>query len=416
PPPGPPRPRPRPLRLAGPAGAARHTRPGLARSGRSRPHPARSRSRRPHSPARRPTAGQGRPARGCPSWLGAGRGNGQSADGRVSSTGKEKEPLEQLYRVGPLLGSGGFGSVFSGTRLADGAPVAIKRVARDRISQWGELSLSRARISQPADGNVVAPQPSGSRVPLEIVLLNKVGSGFHGVIQLLDWFELPDSFVVVMERPESSQDLFDFITERGFLPEEMARGLFRQVLEAVRHCSSCGVLHRDIKDENILLDLATGELKLIDFGSGTFLKDTLYTQFDGEPQSRVTLPSANTSSSGVCPCAPRTGRPWKTFSTILGCRTFTWNQLRSICTLLHPQGSPGEALEQQHLTDELMCPAGTRVYSPPEWIRFHRYHGHSATIWSLGVLLYNMVCEDVPFEQDEDIIRGQLFFRRRISL
>ncbi|NWV75469.1 PIM1 kinase, partial [Dasyornis broadbenti] len=96
--------------------------------------------------------------------------------------GKALEALQDRYRLGPLLGSGGFGSVYAGPRLTDGAPIAIKCVSRDGVQHWGEL-------------------PDGTRAPLEIVLLAKVSTGFPGVVQLLEWVKLPNSFLIVMERP-----------------------------------------------------------------------------------------------------------------------------------------------------------------------------------------------------------------------
>uniref|UniRef100_A0A914YE07 Serine/threonine-protein kinase 1 n=1 Tax=Panagrolaimus superbus TaxID=310955 RepID=A0A914YE07_9BILA len=108
------------------------------------------------------------------------------------------------------------------------------------------------------------------KVPLEIALLYHCRA-IKGVVSMLDWFERPDGYIIVMERPKPACDLFDFISDRGALDEPVARALFKQIVLTTIGCARKRVVHRDIKDENIIIDTTTGKLKLIDFGSGAFL-------------------------------------------------------------------------------------------------------------------------------------------------
>jgi len=118
--------------------------------------------------------------------------------------------------------------------------------------------------------------------------------------------------------------------------KEYLTSYLSQVVHTMRQLHALGVVHRDIKDENILV--TSDRLKVIDFGSGTQLHDGFYTRFEG-----------------------------------------------------------------------------TRVYSPPEWVQTRRYRAVPAAVWSLGVLLYDMITGDIPFETDEDIVKGKLNYRTHIS-
>lgn len=53
-------------------------------------------------------------------------------------------------------------------------------------------------------------------------------------------------------------------------------------MEALRFVHAHGVVHRDIKDENIVVDTRTLEVKIVDFGSGAPLKESAYDEFEGQ--------------------------------------------------------------------------------------------------------------------------------------
>ena len=75
--------------------------------------------------------------------------------------------------------------------------------------------------------------------------------------------------------------MFDYLTNRGTMRESEARDIFRPIVSTAISLKQLGIVHRDIKDENIIVDLERNEFKLIDFGSGTLYREGYYTDFEG---------------------------------------------------------------------------------------------------------------------------------------
>jgi hypothetical protein len=151
-----------------------------------------------------------------------------------------EQPLGSRYVLHELLGRGAMGQVFRGTVRASGARVAVKVLKPELVS----------------DTEVVA------RFFRERSILTSIHH--PNVAGVLDLVVEGDTLGIVMELVDG-QDLRRYLRRRGTLPPAEAVHLVCQLLHGLAAVHAAGIVHRDVKPENVLLS-GQGDLKLTDFG------------------------------------------------------------------------------------------------------------------------------------------------------
>lgn len=90
--------------------------------------------------------------------------------------------------------------------------------------------------------------------------------------KLFEVVEMAKHIVLVIEICAGG-DLLNYVRKRRRLKEDSAKFIFKQIIDGLAHIHSKGVLHRDIKLDNILLD-GHGRVKIADFGVSRIVKST----------------------------------------------------------------------------------------------------------------------------------------------
>ncbi|KAK0069240.1 serine/threonine-protein kinase SIK3 [Biomphalaria pfeifferi] len=213
--------------------------------------------------------------------------------------GKEKAGIGPVrvgyYEMERTIGKGNFAVVKLATHIATKTKVAIKIVDKSQLDEDNLGKIYRE---------------------IEIMKLLR----HPHIIRLYQVMQSERMLYLVTEYA-SGGEIFDHLVAHGRMNEKEARKKFHQIVSAVAYCHNRGVVHRDLKAENLLLD-ANLNIKIADFGFSNFF-------------------------------SPKT-------------------LLKTWC------GSP--------------------PYAAPELFEGVEYDAPKVDVWSLGVVLYVLVCGALPFD------------------
>ena len=151
-----------------------------------------------------------------------------------------------FYKYGRLIGQGAFGKVNLGLNILTGRIVAIKSFNKSNLNSNSE---------------------NMKKILYETNLMKKLNH--PNITKILELFEDKEYILIIMEYINGG-NLFSFLKKRRKVSEKTAKFLFKQIILGIKYIHSHNIVHRDIKLENILIDL-NNNIKICDFGIGRVL-------------------------------------------------------------------------------------------------------------------------------------------------
>ncbi|KAJ2903094.1 Fatty acyl-CoA synthetase and RNA processing-associated kinase 1 [Zalerion maritima] len=237
------------------------------------------------------------------------------------------------YYLGNTIGEGEFGKVKLGWKQHGGVQVAIKLIRKDTV---GNNPTRLAKIHR------------------EVQILK--GLQHPNIVRLHEMSETERHIGIVLEYA-SGGELFDYILNHRYLKDSPARRLFAQLVSGVGYLHKKGIVHRDLKLENLLLD-RNKNIIITDFGfANTF-----------DPIDELNDEQENSLAD-------------RDFVKRSGLDKLKSNGMRKGDLMQTSCGSPCYAAPELVVSDSL-------------------YTGRKVDVWSCGVILYAMLAGYLPFDDD----------------
>lgn len=176
------------------------------------------------------------------------------------------ESFLKIYHLGQQIGVGSTSKVYIAKGIRNGIEYACKMIDKRRLNILPQSIDREAMMTQ---------------FRRETTILKNLQH--QNIIHFYDSIETRNTLFIIMEYV-SGIDLFQYLLEKGPLNEQTTRVVMQSVFSAVTYLHDQGVVHRDIKTENIIItnhDTDTMVVKIIDFGFSTSLHNDLTGSFLG---------------------------------------------------------------------------------------------------------------------------------------